>query len=486
MSWLSSCYASFTRLKSRFILNSIWGILANLLQNIFFSIFFIIVARNYNATDFSSYILANTIYGLLLAFSSLGLGQWFVRRLLEDMDKEILIHQFFKLQCLIGLIFYILIIVVTFFLYDDHLLRQLALIIGINIIFDNIIYVIKHINIAQMDQKKTFLIQTVESFLKLMLGGFIILFPVSMVSLALIIITLRFLTLNVFINFGTAFPISFSYLYKVKIDIKVIKDVISNNWPFIVIGSMSVLYWKMGNLFIANYLTLNEVSHYEISFKLFSMAEVIPVIVSTSIFPVLLKKLKENRVDAMQFYNKVFMSYALYGLLSFTFIYSFSDQIVPFLFGSKYLITAKYCKEMFFTMLVFPTAILQANLMIALHQEKIDMWLNVFSLMLNLIFSLVGLYFIKSITIINVSIFISFLFFHLLQDYILIKQQWLSAKATWIFYFVIICILAIYYTATLFLMPIISFSLIWLTIAGFVAYYLNTEFKRSIQANLTR
>ena len=165
MNLFRNYYTLFSTFKSKLIVNSFWGVAANLLQNILFSVFFIIVARVYNPTDFSSYILANTIYGLLLAFSSLGLGQWFVRRLLEDIDKERLIHQFFKLQFIIGVAFYLLIMVTTWMLYKDHLVRQLSLIIGINILFDNIIYVIKHVNIAQMDQKKTFLIQTIEAVL---------------------------------------------------------------------------------------------------------------------------------------------------------------------------------------------------------------------------------------------------------------------------------------------------------------------------------
>ena len=127
------------KLKSKAISNSFWAVGSNLLQNIFFSLFFVIVARKYNATDFSSYILANTLYGLVLAFSSLGLGQWFVRRLLKEVDKEIIIHQFFKLQFIIGCIFYLLNLFLAFVIYKDHLLRQLSILIGINVIFDNIL-----------------------------------------------------------------------------------------------------------------------------------------------------------------------------------------------------------------------------------------------------------------------------------------------------------------------------------------------------------
>ncbi len=459
------------KMRSNLLMNSFWGVLANLTQNIFFSIFFVLIARNYNEIDFSSYILANTVYGLVLAFSSLGLGQWFVRALIDKEDKEALIYQFFKLQCIIGIFFYGINIALAFILYKDPLIRQLCVIIGLNIIFDNIIYVIKHINIAQLDQKTTFLIQTIESLFKFMLGCVIVIFPISMILLVLIIILLRFLTLNIFLHIGTNYPLKLSNFISAKIDFNTFKTIVIKNWPFIVIGSISVLFWKMGNILISNFLNLSAVAHYEISFKLFSIAEVIPVIVSASIFPVLMKKLKEDKNEAMLYYKKIFLGYTLYGCLTFSFIYSFSDQIIPLLFGTKYILTVNFCKEMFLTMLVFPTAILQANLMIALHLEKVDMLLNIFSLILNLCISLLGLYFIKSITVINISILISFTIFHILQDYVLIKKRFISLKSTILFYVFIGVSMSIFYVGSKVWLPFLLFLFFWIILLSAVYYY---------------
>lgn len=466
---IKSIIASF---KTGFVINSFWGVFSNILQNIFFSLFFVIIARKYNASDFSSYILANTIYGLVLAFSSLGLGQWFIRKLLEEVDKEVLIHQFFKLQFIIGIFFYFINILLAFLLYNDHLIRQLTMLIGINIIFDNIIYVIKYINIAQLDQKKTFIIQTIESFIKLMIGFVVIYIPVSIVTLTFFIITLRFMTLNVYLNAGTSFSLSPKNILKAKIDFKIFREIVFNNWSFIVIGSISVLFWKMGNILISNYLTMLDVAHYEISFKLFSIAEILPVIVSSSVFPILLKKIQYDKVDAMKFYNKIFFIYALYGLLAYTCIFSFSDQMIPWLFGAKYIVTANYCKEMFLTMLVFPTAILQANLLIALHQEKIDMWLNIIILILNIILSFIGLYYMQSITVINLSILISFIVFHLLQDFILIKRDLITLKSSILFYILILLCLLFYFLIVKIFYPIPGFILFWIILSILFFYYM--------------
>lgn len=469
------------KLKSKAISNSFWAVGSNLLQNIFFSLFFVIVARKYNATDFSSYILANTLYGLVLAFSSLGLGQWFVRRLLQEVDKEIIIHQFFKLQFIIGCLFYTVNLILAFVIYKDHLLRQLSILIGVNVIFDNIIYVIKHINMAQMDQKNTFIIQTIESFIKLIVGIAILFFPISIIHLSLVIIALRFLTLNAFLNIGTSFPINFRYLLKVKIDLSTFKEVVLNNWPFIVIGSISVLYWKMGNIFISTFLTLKDVAHYEISYKLFSIAEVIPVIVSTSIFPVLLKKMNHNKIEGIRFYKKLYFSYGIYGLFVFTFIYSFSDQLIPWMFGGQYTLTARYCKEMFLTMLVFPTALLQANMLVALNYEKTDMWLNLLSLILNIFFTVVGLFYLKEVTVINLSILSSFLCFHLFQDYILIKKKMTTTKETLRFYWVITFLLIFYYILSLYISLLYAFVLFWAILFLVGWFYFEDNIKKQLK-----
>ena len=122
------------KFKSKVFSNSIWGVFSNIFQNILFSIFFIVIARKYTTLDFSNYIIANTLYGFVLAFSSLGLGQWFIRELMNSTDKQLLINQFFKIQLIAGIFFYFINILICFLLYEDILIRKLSVLIGINII----------------------------------------------------------------------------------------------------------------------------------------------------------------------------------------------------------------------------------------------------------------------------------------------------------------------------------------------------------------
>ncbi len=447
--------------KSAFFVNSFWGIFSNIVQNILFSVFFIILARVYSRMDFANYIIANSLYGMLVSLSTLGLGQWFVREVMFSQDKKQFTGQYFKLQFLLGLLFYLFHSSLAFLLYDDVLIRNLSLLLGINIVFDNLIYVIKYINIAEENQKKTFVILTFEAGLKFLAGCMLLFLYLPILYLSVLLIVLRLFTLNLFIHYGSSGTVSFASLVSIKVRWQSAIGVLRQNWSFVIIGSLSVIYWRIGNVFVSKFLTLDDVADYEVSFKLFSMAEILPFIVSTSLFPILVKAAQHGAQEIQFLFKQAFYLYSLYGLFAYTFIISYSDFILPFLFGAAYVHTSTYCNEMFLAILVFPTALLQANLLVSIKLERIDMWLNVVSLGLHVILLLCGLYYFDSLSVVCYSIFTSFLAFHLLQDYWLIRRGIVTPYHCLSFYLGSVLCLSVYYLLSLWIEPFILFPMYW-------------------------
>ena len=447
--------------RSNLIKNSFWGVSSNIGQNILFSLFFIILARAYSRLDFANYIVANSLYGMVVSLSSLGLGQWFIREVISISDKRPFINQYFKLQFLVGVIFYLLHVLLAYSLYEDQLIRNLSLLLGINIIFDNIIYVIKHVNVAEAKQRKTFYILTIEAILKFIAGCILLLFPMSIFYLTILLICLRIITLNLFMHYGSSGLLSLSSIFTVKIDWRSAIHIVKANWSFIIIGSLSVIYWRLGNIFVSKFLEVDDVADYEVSFKLFSIAEILPFIVSTSLFPVLVKAFQKGSYAIQTVYKQTFFLYALYGLLAYTFVVSYSDLIIPRLFGPSYQYTFVYCNQMFLTMLVFPTALLQANFLVSMKLEKIDMWLNLISLILHIVISLIGLYYLHSLSVISYSIFFSFIVFHLLQDFYLIRKGVITLNHVFLFYLVSGLLLLLFYLSSLLINAHVLYPVFW-------------------------
>ena len=403
--------------------NSIWGVISNIVQNLLFSIFFVVIARIYDKQEFGQYVIANTLYSFMLAFSSLGLGHWFIREIIQQEEKQTITRTFFKVQLLIGIFFYGVNLLTTYLLYQDPMIRILSIIIGTNLIFDNIINVIKSLNIANEEQKKTFALLTIEAVLKCGIALILLVQKIDLVLLSVLLILLRLFTLNLFIRMGSSRSIGLMEIISVRVNWKQMCTLVFSNWAFIVISSMSILNWRIGNILVSKWLTMDDVAHYEISFKLFSLAYLIPIIVSQSIYPQLIQALGLSRDNLKSLYQKAYWPMFIYGFMAFCFVYAYSDSILPWLFGTKYQAASLYCKQMFAVLLIFPTIILQANVLLALKLEKLDMLCNVFAVLINVLICVVGLTWYKDLTVINVAIFSSFLVFHLVQDLILIKNN---------------------------------------------------------------
>ena len=457
--------------KNRIFVNSSWGIISQILQSILLSLFFILVARSYSTEVFANFIIAFVLYQLISAFSTLGLSQWFIREISTAYDKKDLINKFFKLQIYSGVAFYLLNIFVTFFLYHDSQIQLLTIFLGINIVFDNLINAIKCINISEFKQNKTFIILTTEAFLKFAVTCFLFVLPFSIIKLSILLVIVRFLTLNLFLNLGSSKLLNLNSVVKYKITFSYIKTLVRLNWPFIIIGSVSIINWRVSTLIISKVLSKIDVANFEISYRIFSISQMLPVVVSATVFPVLIKYFKENRLrEFNSFYRKAHVYYFLFGLLSFTFIYSFIDVILPVVFGPNYTNTGVYTKQMFLTILVFPTAFLQANVLIAINLEKMDMWFNVLLLGVNLICCIIGLYFVKSLTVINISIFIGFVLFHIMQDMILLRKQINLAKHVFEFYALTILLVGGYTFLSQIVNPLLLFLAFWTIIFSLLIY----------------
>jgi O-antigen/teichoic acid export membrane protein len=164
------------------------------------------------------------------------------------------------------------------------------------------------------------------------------------------------------------------------------------------------------------------------------------------------------------YYRKVFIYYLLFGLFTYTFVYSFADTLIPWAFGHNYAGTSVFTKQMFLTILIFPTALLQANVLVSMNMERADMWINCVSLILNVVFCFVGFMFAKNLTTVNMSIFLSFLMFHVCQDVLLVRKGIITLWHVVRFYILSALLVAAYILLAAKVSPIVLFAGYWLLI----------------------
>ena len=457
--------------------NSFWGLVSTLFQGLFVSLFFVLLARKYSTAEFANFLIATSIYQLVVAFSSMGLGQWFIREFKQQTDSSGFTRKFLKIQIGLGCIFYLITICLSFILYPAGEIRLLIILLGTNVIFDNLIYAIRNLNIAESKQKQTAIILFIDGFLKFLIACLLIIYPFSVILLSVLIIIVRIVTLNLFIKLGSSHDISFKNLWHSKVLLFDLKRQILLNWQFVIIGGVSIIYWRISTILISKTLTLQDVTDYEVSYKLFSIFFIIPSVASASIYPLFIRYFKSQDYTALRnLYNKITVAYMLFAMLSYAFIFSFAYIIIPFAFGNNYSGAVISVKLMFLTFLIFPSIVLQANLIVAMRLEKMDMWFNVICLVIISAGSIIGLYFYKSLAVINYSIFFAFIIFHILQDILLVKKKMTSSKNCILVYLILTFFIFIYqYSANnfnpyfvfpLFSIMLISFTLVFYKFKG--------------------
>ena len=409
---------------------------------------------------------------MVAAISTMGLGQWFIREVVNTEDKNALVARFLKMQTYFGFFFFAINLLIVLVTYDDFTMRLLSFLFAFNVVFDNIIYSIRNINIAQFEQKKTVAVLSIEAFAKFVLACLVYLLPISVITLAILLVLLRLVTLNLFLRIGAPEGIKLMGFWKVRLTLNNIIVILKEYWPFAIISSAYIVYWKICTLIISKKLPIEAVADFENSFKIFTLAQLVPTVVASTVLPRMVSLFKEGRTDELRkLYTNLFWFFCLYGIGSYTFIYSFGFQIIPLLFSEKYAETAVYTQQMFLTMLIMPTTFLQAQLLVTMKLEKLDMWFNVKRLFINVLICLVGLYYIKSLSVVTYAIFISFIILHISQDVTLIKRKMLSVLEVGKFFGLTAFLVFSYFWLSKFLNPVILFCSFWLVI-GTTYYFL--------------
>lgn len=409
---------------------------------------------------------------MVAAISTMGLGQWFIREVVNADDKNLLVARFLKMQTYFGFFFFAINLIIVFFIYEDFTMRLLSFLFAFNVVFDNIIYSIKNINIAQFAQKKTVTVLSIEAFAKFALACLVYLFPISIVTLAVLLVLIRLISLNLFLRIGAPEGIKLMGFWKAKLSLHNIIVILKQYWPFAVIGSAYIIYWKMSTLIISKKLPIEAVADFENSFKIFTLAQLLPTVVASTVLPRMISLFKEEKIDELRkLYMNLFWLFSIYGIGTYTFMHSFGFEITPFLFGKKYTETAKYTQEIFLTMLIMPTTFLQAQLLVTMKLEKLDMWFNIKRLFINVTICLVGLYYVKSLSVVNYAIFISFIILHISQDVALIKRKLLTVLEIFKFFGLTVLLILSYVWLSKFLNSIILFCSFW-SVVGTVYYFL--------------
>jgi O-antigen/teichoic acid export membrane protein len=411
------------------ISNTISGVAANVLQNIFLGIFFVLLTKSIGLNKFSEYVIGNSLYQIVAAFSTMGLANYFIREYVQmEEKKDYATLHFFATEFILSFIGYIIIILSSVTLYNNELvIIQVSSILGINILFDNIIYSVKAIHIAEKTQIVFLKITLFESLVKLLLASIYYYVPFDFILFILILVIARILTLKLaYVSLPNNIKEEIGILselksIKKKIEIKKIKGLIYKGRVFVIIGAVNIIFWRINSLLLSKLATKTDVGLYEIALKFFSIAQIIPVILLGTIFPVMAKNYSDTK-SYLTISKKTYLQVFIFSVYTTLFAYYLCPYFIDYFFGKEFNGAIKITQHMFFALIPFSLSLVQAYMLLSSHNEKLDMWLNIINVIFNTIlgYTMISIYgSMGSVT----SITISFVLFYFLQGIILRRKK---------------------------------------------------------------
>jgi O-antigen/teichoic acid export membrane protein len=295
------------------------------------------VARYLEPENFGKLSYAQNFVGLFTAFVTLGLPRILVRELVKTPDKSRELLGSAGALMLLGSALAIgLLNITTYFLDVSELERWMILIIGAGLVFQSA-NVIDFYFQSQVRSRYVVQAQTLQlvasSIVKLALvwtqAELICFAAVSVIDALVLALGL----LYVYTHYAAApAAIHISWRFQSKIATELLKS----SWPLILSSMAITVYMKIDQIMIREMLDAAAVGQYAAAVSISEVWYFIPVAITTSVFPAIIRSRENSRGlyhDRLQQLFKLMVLLAVAVAVPTTF---FSSEIIAILFGADY------------------------------------------------------------------------------------------------------------------------------------------------------
>ena len=121
------------------------------------------------------------------------------------------------------------------------------------------------------------------------------------------------------------------------VSIKKSKELLIESWPYMLSGLSIVLYMRIDQIMIKEYLGDDQLGIYAAILPLATIWQILPMTIMVSLGPLVAARKLEGTKAYQNLLYQLFRLYALLGWTVCTLVYIFSGWVIPLLYGEKYL-----------------------------------------------------------------------------------------------------------------------------------------------------
>jgi len=285
--------------KQTIFKNTFWLAFAEGVSRFLKLILIIYVARILGATEYGKFTFALAFVSLFAIFSDLGLSQITTREFARDNEREKEISSLFSLKILLGLGTLILILIGSFFITPEPVIRSLIWILGIYTICTSFGAIIFAFFQARQKMEYQAMTQILEAILVTAAGFFVILNFPSVINLSYSYLFAGFAALIFILTLFhfKVFPLGISFKKSIW------QKFLSLSWPLALAGIFGSIYTQTDSIMMGYWGQITQTGWYNAAYRIIGVTLVPAALISTGFFPALSIAFKESKERAQKIWN---------------------------------------------------------------------------------------------------------------------------------------------------------------------------------------
>jgi O-antigen/teichoic acid export membrane protein len=358
--------------------NTFWLSLGQVLSRLFKFLLVIFASRILGPEGWGSFQYVLSIASFFFIFSDLGINYLTVRDYQQKEDFKERVHTGSLIRE--SLAFLSLVIALIFSLiFENPNFRKTFIILSFFLFFNNIRDYLASFFQAIQKMEKQFFVVFIESLLTLIFGIIFLLTLKNITSLAFAYF------LGILFSFSLALILLKDFLIylKPKFNFQIFKYYLENGLPLALFGMLSFVFFTTDQIILGKLKGVEAVGYYSIATRIILILVTFPSLFLTSLFPQLALSV-DNKERLKNIFKKSIPFILLMSFLLFAFILIFAD-LLPLLFGQKYIPSIQPLKLLSIILLVIPLTNLFDNFLFSINKQWQDFFITLFCALLNVV-----------------------------------------------------------------------------------------------------
>jgi PST family polysaccharide transporter len=162
-----------------------------------------------------------------------------------------------------------------------------------------------------------------------------------------------------------------------RVRVNLAKQMLSDSWPLVVAGFMSVVYMRIDQVMIGELRGEAEVGIYGVAARLSEMFYLLPTFVLTSVFPALIKARSISRELYLSRFQRLYDAFVWFGIVAGLLMLFLATPIVGFLYGKQYIEAGPILAVHIWSCVFWAAGSAGHRYLISENQTRIQLFMNV-------------------------------------------------------------------------------------------------------------